>query len=146
MIQPFNNLETLYAFTSYREGAGGSDNVGDSLQQAVLDGTFSHSQLAGFLQRARNEIYSRCGQKTNDEYSQARRFQLSEAELYLTVARMYLVHAERTALKFPESNLAGVAEVTIGEFCADVKSVKIGEPCDGNTELTNLITQGRLAA
>ena len=114
MPDPFNSVNDLLNFTSFRQGAGGANDEGEALQTSAIEGTFAFSQFTNALQRARNEIYARCGQLGNDEYDDWREDQLTEAELWLATARLYPMYGEKIALKYPESNLSGVDAVTIG--------------------------------
>jgi len=111
---PFNSVPDLMAFTSFRQGPGGPRDEGSGLQEAATGGTFDIAQYRSALQRARNEIYSRCGRLANDGYDDWRLSQLTEAELWLSTARIYPMYGERMALAFPESNLSGVESITIG--------------------------------
>ncbi len=111
---PFNTVEALMGFTSFRQGAGGPSDEGATLRQAAEDGTFAVSQFEDALQKSRNEIYARCGRKPNADYTDWRLSQLTEAELWLATARLYPKYGERIAIKFSESNLAGVESVTLG--------------------------------
>lgn len=101
-------------FTAFRPGAGGKEDTGETLQNAAIAGEFAYSQFSEALQRARNEIFARCGQKTNSEYAEWRSAQLTEAELWIATARLYPLYGERLAVKFPESNLSGLSELQIG--------------------------------
>jgi len=93
---------------------GGSDTFGDALKESVINGEFSIGQLSQVLIEAREEIYARAGQLENADYETARAYQLTQAELYLATSRLYERYAEKVALKFPESNLAGVGSVQVG--------------------------------
>jgi hypothetical protein len=105
--EPFNSVKNLLAFTSFQEGAGNG-------RESVLEGTFLFSQFATALRQSRNEIYRKTGRRKNDEFSDDRLEELTEAELWLATARLYPKFGERIALKFPESNLAGVGSVSQG--------------------------------
>lgn len=111
---PFNSVDDLMGFTSFRQGSGGPQDSGDLLQQSATDGTFAISQFEQALQRARNEIYRKTGSLDNDAFDEARKAELTEAELWLATARLYPMYGEKIALKFPESNLAGVGDLTLG--------------------------------
>lgn len=113
-VTPFNSIEELCSFCSFRQGAGGANDFGDALKQSVIDGTFAPSQLELALTQAREEIYSRAGQKENDEYETERYYQLRQCELWLATSSLCLWYGKKTALKFPESNLAGVGSITVG--------------------------------
>lgn len=113
-IAPFNTIESLCNFTALRPGAGGSNDFGEALKQSVQDGTFATSQLSMALSLAREEIYARCGQKENEEYEVYRSYQLKQAELWLSLSTLAILYGEKTALKFPESNLSAVGSVSMG--------------------------------
>jgi len=104
---PFNSVADLLAFTSFQQGAANG-------QDSVTEGTFAFSQFQSALRQARYEIYKKTLRKQNDEFDDDRLEELREAELWLSTARLYRNYGERIVLKFPESNLAGVASVTIG--------------------------------
>jgi len=107
MPDPFNTVTDLLTFTSFQQGPGNG-------QASVAEGTFTLSQFESALQRARNEIYARAGKMENAAYETWRYDQLTEAELWLATARLYPMFGERLTLKFPESNMSALADVTIG--------------------------------
>lgn len=104
---PFNTVQQLLTFTSFQQGAPNG-------QDSVLDGTFDFAQFTSALRQARYEIYRKTLRRGNDEFEDDRLEELREAELWLATARLYRNYGERIAVKFPESNLAGVASVSIG--------------------------------
>jgi len=107
MTDPFNTVSELLTFTSFQQGPGNG-------QASVQEGTFTLSQFESALQRSRNEIYARAGRMENDDYESWRYDQLKECELWLATARLYPMFGERITLKFPESNMSALADVTIG--------------------------------
>lgn len=137
--EPFSKVKDLLAFTSFEHG-------GNDRRTSAEQGTFVFSQFQTALKQSRYEIYKATLRKQNDEFDEDRLEQLREAELWLATSRLMPKFGEKIAIAFAESNLSSVGSVTVGGISADIKSGKYGEPCDGNTVLTNLITQGRLAA
>lgn len=105
--EPFNSVADLLTFTSFQQGAPNG-------QDSVLDGTFDFNQFTKALKQSRYEIYRKTLRRGNDEFEDDRVEELREAELWLATARLYRNYGERIAVKFPESNLAGVGSVQIG--------------------------------
>ena len=104
---PFNSVEQLAGFTSFRQGAAtGVDSV--------REGTFPFSAFDGALRDARREIYRRTNERENDAFTAARLDDLREAELWLATARLYPRFGERIAVAYPESNLQSIGEVSSG--------------------------------
>lgn len=104
---PFNSVKQLAAFTSFREGAAtGADSV--------REGTFPFSAFEQALQDARVEIYRRTGERDDSEFTEARLYQLANAERYLATANLYPKFGERISTAFPESNIQSVSEVMVG--------------------------------
>lgn len=113
-VTPFNSVQDLCTFTAFRAGTGGPNVIGQALTQSVTDGTFATSQLQLSLTLAREEIYARAGQKENDEYDPYRFYQLKQCELWFSLSTLTILFGEKTALKFPESNLSAVGSVSLG--------------------------------
>ena len=105
--EPFNSVADLLTFTSFEQGAPNG-------QESVLAGTFDFAQFTKALKQSRYEIFRKTLRRANDGFEDDRVEELREAELWLATARLYRNYGERIAVKFPESNLAGVASVQIG--------------------------------
>lgn len=104
---PFNTVEQLAGFTSFRQGsATGVDSV--------REGTFPFSAFDQALRDARREIHRRTNERPLAAFSEARLDDLREAELWLATARLYPRFGERIAIAYPESNLQSIGEVSSG--------------------------------
>lgn len=107
MAAPFNTVKELLAFTSFEHGA---PNGTDSVRR----GTFAFSQFQTALRNSRNEILRKTGGIANNAFSEDRREELKESELWLSAARLMPRFGERIAVKTVDANMAGIASVQLG--------------------------------
>jgi hypothetical protein len=112
--EPFNSMEELLRFTSFRLGSGNSSETMEALRASAEQATFEVEALQDCLQRARDEIWVLTNGMSNEEFEEPRQRQLKTAELWLCLGELYPLYGERLNITVRDSNSSGIGEWNVG--------------------------------